>query len=97
MLGLLLRNGGTVCDDLFDYYSAEAICRVMGYNGQTSWTSRYSWSIQSTYDIKLDNVDCNNFDWDDCSFSTSHNCGHSEDVFLECYRFGENVIYSSKL
>ena len=87
--GLLISNGGTVCDDSFTVNSANAICRKMGYYGYTSWTSGSKWGIQSNRDINLDDVACDNGYWNSCSFSTSHNCGHNEDVFLNCEDFGE--------
>ena len=37
--GLLLYNGGTVCDGGFTDTTAIAICRLMGYNGSKSWNS----------------------------------------------------------
>ena len=84
VLGLLLNNGGTVCDDGFSANSAEAVCRKMGYQGQISYTSGSKWGIQSGLDITLDNVECSSGDWSSCSFTFSHNCGHSEDIFLQC-------------
>ncbi|KAL5253602.1 hypothetical protein ACHWQZ_G013415 [Mnemiopsis leidyi] len=90
--GLLLYNGGTVCDDSFSENSADAICREMGYSGSSSWVSGSSYSYgenQTSLDITLDDVQCSDDDWDSCSYSTSHNCGHSEDVFLTC--FGESI------
>ena len=84
-LGLLLYNGGTVCDDGFGFQSAGAICRKLGYSGSSNWTSGYYFlERQQNYDIKLDDVRCRNSDWEDCTYSTRHNCGHSEDVFLTC-------------
>ncbi|KAL5253623.1 hypothetical protein ACHWQZ_G013415 [Mnemiopsis leidyi] len=85
--GLLLYNGGTVCDDSFNENSADAICREMGYSGSFLWVSGSSYSYgerQTSLDITLDDVQCSDDDWDSCSYSTSHNCGHSEDVFLTC-------------
>lgn len=63
----------------------------MGHYGHTSWTSGSKWNIQSDRDIKLDDVACDNGDWSSCSFSTSHNCGHSEDVFLQCADVGKSA------
>ena len=87
--GLLLYNGGTVCNDGFSDDSANAICREMGYSGSTKWDSggpHYEAFKNYTrvFDITLDEVRCNNNDWSSCSYLTSHNCGHSEDVFLAC-------------
>ena len=90
--GLLLVNGGTVCDDYFKNDSADAICRKMGYFSHASWSSGSKWNIQSGRDIKLDNVKCENGYWDSCTFSVSHNCGHSEDVFLQCTDVGKFIF-----
>ena len=88
-MGLLLYEGGTVCDDHFDDDSANAICIEMGYLRFTSWRSdgdELSYGgIQDSIDITLDDVECSNDDWKACSYSTeSHDCLHSEDVFLSC-------------
>ena len=83
-LGLLLWNGGTVCDDGFNINSADAICRVLGYKHHYRWTSGQKWEIQSVFDIHMDDVDCVKEDWSSCTYRESHNCGHSEDVFLVC-------------
>ena len=91
VLGLLLSNGGTVCDDGFSANSADAVCRQMGYLGQLSYTSGSKWGIQSGLDITLDNVACSSGDWSSCSFTFSHDCGHSEDIFLQCDGPGEST------
>ena len=83
-LGLLLYNGGTVCDDSFNNNAAAAICAELGFSGATRWTSRHSFSIQRNYEITLDDVRCDGETWTTCSFRTDHNCGHSEDIFLQC-------------
>ena len=87
--GLLLYNGGTVCDDFFNDNSADAVCRDMGYVGSNSWNS-YSniiWSIQADYDIKLFNFKCDGSgQLASCTYSTKYRlCSHIEDVFLSCY------------
>ena len=85
VLGLLISSGGTVCDDGFDGNSADAICREMGHSGHVDWQYGDKWpKIQSARDITLDDVNCESGDWASCSYSLSHNCGHSEDVFLHC-------------
>ena len=89
-LGLLLSNGGTVCDDYFSSNSAEAICRELGFFGQISWTSGRKWGIQ-TGAITLDDVRCSSGDWSSCTFIFSHNCGHHEDVFLQCEGPGKPI------
>ena len=83
--GLLLANGGTVCDDSFDNNSAAAICREMGFSVEgVSWTFGNKWGIQKSYLIKLDQVECSSTYWSSCSYDTNHDCYHSEDVHLTC-------------
>ena len=83
-LGLLLYKEGTVCDDSFNYRAADAICKEMGFAYAKSWTNDESFSVQSGYDINLDDVVCPNVEWESCEYSEYNNCGHSEDVFLSC-------------
>ena len=61
----------------------------MGYFAHVSWTSGNKWSQQSERDIALDNIKCENGYWDSCTYTTKHNCGHSEDVFLHCTDAGK--------
>ena len=82
--GLLLSNGGTVCNNSFSANSADAVCRRMGYLDQMSYTSGNNSSIQSGLDITLDNVECSRRDWSSCSFTFSPNCDHDKDIFLQC-------------
>ena len=82
--GLLLYNGGTVCDDNFNDYAAFAICKEMGYVSAITWESGNYFSFQEDLEIKLDDVRCSEQSWSSCSYTESHNCGHSEDVFLTC-------------
>jgi hypothetical protein len=46
---------------------------------------RYYYKIQSNYDIKLDDVVCKSGEWGSCTYSESHNCKHTDDVFLSCH------------
>ena len=84
--GLLLYNGGTVCDDDFNSFAANAICRRMFRPfGHATWKSGLYYSVQSSLRIKLDDVKCTSSDWDQCTFkNTVQNCGHSEDVHITC-------------
>ena len=88
-LGLLLSNGGTVCDDLFNDTSADAICRKMGYPGKLSWEYGSKWDIQTNYEILLDDVACSTNEWSSCTFKFTSDCSHGEDVFLQCDGVGE--------
>ena len=87
-LGLLLYKQGTVCDDYFDNKAAKAICVELGTAGTAGWTSGRKFTFQNNYDIKMDDVRCESYSLTSCTFTTDHDCEHSEDVFLEC-RFGE--------
>ena len=84
--GLLLYGGGTVCDDYFNYNAANAICKELGFGAASHWGSAGGWgAIQATKQINLDDVQCGGDGlWSSCSFRTSHNCVHNEDVLLEC-------------
>ena len=85
LVGLLINDGGTVCGDGFTDNSADAICRKMGFpNGHTSWSNGNNWSIQSSFEITLDECVCSSGDWSSCSYLFSHDCSLSEDVFLQC-------------
>ncbi|XP_063691331.1 deleted in malignant brain tumors 1 protein-like [Bolinopsis microptera] len=94
ILGLLINNGGTVCNDYFTFYPGDAICREMGYMGQIGWTSGNKWGIQSNYDITLDDVSCSSGEWSSCTFSLSNDCDHSKDVFLQCYQIDFSLVDS---
>ena len=83
--GLLTYRGGTVCDDYFNMNSAHAICRVMGYSYAVRWRQGLLYGRQQTRrPIRMDDVRCRHSYWNFCSYRTSHNCNHHEDVFLTC-------------
>ena len=90
--GLLLFNGQTVCDDGFSDNSAAAICGLMGYSGFDSWRYGQLYGIQTNYQIGLDDVICSSDSWDSCTFITAHNCGHGEDIHLNCVPEGNDSI-----
>ena len=91
--GLLLYNGGTVCDDKFDDISANVICTEMGYEGFESWNAWKDfaedipqWLFQRELHITLDDVSCTDpaRTWSSCRYSRHNNCQHDEDVYLSC-------------
>ena len=92
VVGLLLSNGGTVCDDGFSDNSADAICRELGHIGQMIWSHGDNWGIQAGLEITLDDVACSSGEWSSCSFIFVHDCGHGEDVFLQCEGVGESIL-----
>ncbi|KAL5266233.1 hypothetical protein ACHWQZ_G003598 [Mnemiopsis leidyi] len=82
--GLLMYNRGTVCDDAFNDITADWICRMMGFVSLISWSNGRKYSWQENYSIKLDDVVCTGNVLPKCTYLTSDNCGHSEDVWLHC-------------
>ena len=57
----------------------------MGYHYARNWKFGLIWEVQNSYSINLDNVLCTSPYWDSCTYSTTHNCNHYEDVFLSCW------------
>ena len=62
----------------------------MGYDRASSWNSGSFFDVQNSLDITLDDVDCDGGSWASCDYLTTHNCGHSEDIFLTCA--GETIM-----
>ena len=89
----IFQQVGTVCDDEFSDLSASAICQKMGYNTEASWSYGNLWpSVQDGYSIALDNVNCQTENFEECSYDTTHNCGHGDDVFLNCGKCKQPVL-----
>ena len=84
--GLLLYNGGTVCDDDFSDNSGTAICKLLGFQAVSSWRGGNFWSsLQNTYSTNLDDVICSSPNWSSCTYDDEReNCNHHEDIFLAC-------------
>ncbi|XP_031549138.1 uncharacterized protein LOC116286709 isoform X3 [Actinia tenebrosa] len=88
--GLLqvLHNGvwGTVCDDIWSMTNTHVVCRQLGFAGAIS----YQTSGGGTGQIWLDDVQCsgNESAIQQCRHNGwgRHDCSHSEDVFVTCYR-----------
>ena len=88
----IFNQVGTVCDDGFSELSASAICQEMGYTYAGSWSNGNLWpSVQEAHEIVLDNVECGTESFAECTYLTTHNCGHGEDVFLNCGRCKQPV------
>ncbi|XP_070188952.1 neurotrypsin-like [Littorina saxatilis] len=97
---------GTVCDDNFDVNDARVVCRMLGYSELhvplrmdvflaslqplVRGTAAYG---QWTGSILMDDVNCvgTETSLSQCSFVTNHNCGHSEDVGIDCHPFLSSV------
>ena len=82
--GLLLYNGGTVCDDHFNMNAAHAICKLMGSRSASRYRHGNAYVSQNRKQIRMDDVICRGSRWSLCRFSTRHNCGHGEDIMLKC-------------
>ncbi|XP_046368563.2 hemicentin-2-like [Haliotis rufescens] len=77
---------GTVCDDGFDLNDAKVVCRGFGLNALSVKASAHYG--QGTGSIMMDDVACTGSEMslDRCSHPgwETHNCGHGEDVGVEC-------------
>ena len=89
--------GGTVCDDNFGDSEADVICQEMGYNRSSGWTNGLFYDVQSSLNISLDNVDCDGESWSTCNYLSTHNCDHSEDVFLTCVTWAGEIFKFVKI
>ena len=80
------RSGswGTVCDDSFSNTDARVVCRMFGYSYGAQKQSAYFGA--GTGNIHMDDVGCSGRETSifSCSYTSSHNCGHSEDVGIIC-------------
>ena len=78
-----------MCDDGFTNNAAAAICQQLGFSGASSWiNSGTFYSGQTGLSINMDDVRCPSSTWSTCTYTTSHNCGHYEDVTLTCTATG---------
>ncbi|XP_063675866.1 scavenger receptor cysteine-rich type 1 protein M130-like [Bolinopsis microptera] len=83
--GLLLYNGGTLCDSSFNMTDADAVCRLMGFKGALSGKIGYIWKIQDNYKISSHGLACSVGDWSSCLSKSRNSCNdHTKDVFLTC-------------
>ncbi len=80
---------GTVCDDSFDLVDARVVCRQLGYRDAARVIDRFGGGDGPIY---LDDVSCigNEQRLVDCNSQGVgvHNCGHLEDVGVECQDIG---------
>ena len=76
-----------MCDDGFGQEEADAVCRMMGYEGGAA--SHSESSTLSSADFTMDDLNCpaGATDLSECSWTSSHNCGISEGVVLICSEF----------
>jgi len=80
---------GTVCDDGWDYYDADVVCRQLGFG---SWGNAFGFAYfgQGSGPIWLDNIDCIGSELTIAScghlgLNITRNCNHSEDAGVHCY------------
>lgn len=80
---------GTICDDIFDNNNigAQVFCGSLGLPSTNASVMPYNslWQTGSGI-IAMDDVRCSGGEADltQCSYSTTNNCGHSEDVGVTC-------------
>ena len=78
---------GTICDDNWDIQDARVVCRQLGYLDAVA-ASLSTYYGQGTGSIWLNNVKCNGNESNlfACIHGGigSHNCGHDQDVSVEC-------------
>ena len=78
---------GTVCDDSWDIYDGDVVCRALGFPSakQVRFAAYYG---EGTGRILLDDVNCRGHESHllDCDHNgiNRHNCDHSEDAGVEC-------------
>ena len=65
---------------------ASAICNEMGFDSNViTWANSNLFdSVQQSYEIALDDVQCQTDNFAESTYITSNNCGHSEDLYLTC-------------
>ncbi|KAH3842061.1 hypothetical protein DPMN_115549 [Dreissena polymorpha] len=89
---------GTVCDDDFGYEEVVVVCRMLGLFQGQGYGRFYTSSVTGTGQIWLDDLGCHGHEYslDQCRSSGwgSHNCGHGEDVGVNCNDYSGNYYTS---
>jgi hypothetical protein len=85
----VFRNGqwGTVCDDGWSVDESQIACRSLGYTTAGALFFNASGGVDP---ILMDDVSCLGTESEllSCSFTSVHNCIHSEDIGVECSTIG---------
>ena len=85
----IFYNGvwGTVCDDGWDIYDAQVVCRRLGF-GLATAAQQSAFYGQGSGQIWLDDLDCAGTEWtlENCSHRGwgYEDCSHSEDASVNC-------------
>ncbi|XP_064417053.1 neurotrypsin isoform X2 [Latimeria chalumnae] len=86
---------GTVCDDQWDDYDAEVVCRQLGLSGTAKAWSRAHFG-EGSGPVLLDEVQCtgNELSIEQCTKSLwgEHNCGHKEDAGVSCTPLKDGMV-----
>ncbi|XP_071487939.1 scavenger receptor cysteine-rich domain-containing protein DMBT1-like [Diadema antillarum] len=86
---------GTVCDDWWDIEDANVVCRMLGFEGASNFSCCAEYG-QGSGQILLDNVQCTGTESNlaECQHNgyRIHNCGHYEDVGVECIPIGSTSV-----
>ncbi|KAJ8040995.1 Neurotrypsin [Holothuria leucospilota] len=89
---------GTVCDDFWDRLDADVVCRQLGYTGSAYSRTSESFGLGEGR-IWLDDVRCTGSEesLQDCRMNDigDENCGHSEDVGVECIPLDDSTTTTS--
>ena len=86
---LVLINGtfGSVCNDNFGYVEAQVACQQLNYTGAERVANFGEFGQgDDSEPIYFDDVTCTGTEsyLYECSYMTSHDCDHSEDVGVVC-------------
>ena len=86
---------GTVCDDFWDNSDAGVVCAQLGYSRLGAVSFLQAFFGMGTGPILLDDIQCIGSEemLVNCSSSRfgEHNCGHSEDAGVRCFRL-EDIV-----
>ncbi|KAJ8026615.1 Deleted in malignant brain tumors 1 protein [Holothuria leucospilota] len=89
---------GTVCDDNWDVYDADVVCKQLGFSDGAQLVHGQGQKVfdSGQGDILLDDVLCEGTEryLTDCQHNGwyEHNCGHIEDAGVTCFKPGTDII-----